>query len=59
LPIETPIFHGEGADLCFELLLAFLRPADFPADDLKAQEARFAEFDDLAFGLVDDELQPL
>lgn len=51
--------QGEGADFGFEFLLAFLRPPDFPAHDLKAEEAGFAEFDHLAFGLVNDELQPL
>jgi len=60
-------FHGrvtsrsfrQSPHFGFELLLAFLSPADFPVNDGEAEEGRFLERNDFAFGFVHDEFQGL
>jgi hypothetical protein len=43
---------GQSPHFGFELLLAFLRPTDFPVDDGEAEEGRLLERNNFAFGLI-------
>ena len=50
---------GNSSHFGFELLLALLCPTDFPVNDREAEEGRFLEDDNFAFGFVHDEFEDL
>ena len=54
---DAPASTGQLLDALFEFCKRRIRPVDFTTNDGKAQEAGLIDFGNLAFGLVNLELE--